>query len=121
MTRYRSISLKAPNGTYVAPSVASTTAAGNTATVSQPINATALPKSLLNSSAPGTYPITTTTFVLTYSNYQQAGMSKDLAGTKSFLNYAYSSAAQNALNGIGNAPLPSTILSAAKAQVGTLH
>jgi len=112
--------VKAPNGTYVAPSVASTTAAGTTATVSQPINPTALQKSLLNSSGTGAYPITITTFVLAYSNYRQAGMSKSLAGTKSFLNYAYGSTAQGALNAIGNAPLPASILSAAKSQVGTL-
>ena len=112
--------VKAPNGTYVAPSVASTTAAGTTATVSQPINPTTLQKSLLNSSGTGAYPITITTFVLGYSNYQQAGMSKALAGTQSFLNYAYGSTAQGALTALGDAPLPSSILSAAKTQVGKL-
>jgi phosphate transport system substrate-binding protein len=112
--------IKAPDGTYVAPTVPAVTAAGTTAKVSQPIVPKTLQASLLNSSATGAYPITITTFVLAYSNYQQAGESKALAGTKSFLNYAYGSTAQGALTALGNAPLPASILSAAKSQVNTL-
>jgi phosphate transport system substrate-binding protein len=88
--------------------------------VTQPIVPKTLQASLLNSTAAGAYPITITTFVLAYSNYQQAGESKSLAPTKSFLNYAFGSTAQNALTALGNAPLPASILSAAKSQVGTL-
>jgi phosphate transport system substrate-binding protein len=113
--------VKAPDGTYIVPSVAAVTAAGTTAKVSQPIDPKALQKSLLNSSATGAYPITITTFVLGYSNYQQAGMSKALPGVKSFLNYAYGSTAQGALTALGNAPLPTSILSVATSQVSTLH
>ena len=96
------------------------TAAGTTAKIGTPIVPKTLQASLLNSTASGAYPITITTFVLAYSNYQQAGMSKALAGTQSFLNYAYGSTAQNALNALGDAPLPSSILSVAKSQVGAL-
>jgi len=112
--------IKAGNGTYVTPTPATVTAAGTTATASTPIDPKALQKSLLNSTASGAYPITITTFVLAYSNYQQAGMTKALAGTQSFLNYAYGSTAQNALTALGDAPLPPSILSAAKSQVSTL-
>jgi len=113
--------VKAPSGAYVTPTIAAVTAAGTTAKIGTPIVPKTLQASLLNSTASGAYPITITTFVLAYSNYQQAGMSKALAGTQSFLNYAYGSTAQNALNALGDAPLPSSILSVAKSQVGTLH
>jgi phosphate transport system substrate-binding protein len=112
--------IKSPGGTYIAPTSASVSAAGTTAQVSQPIVPKTLQKSLINSTASGAYPITITTFVLGYSNYQQAGEAAKLAGVQSFLNYAYGSTAQGALTALGNAPLPSTILSAGKAQVATL-
>ena len=112
--------VKGPSGTYVLPTVGSITAAGNSAKVGQPIVPKTLQASLLNSTSPGAYPITITTFVLAYSNYQQAGEPGSLAGTQSFLNYAYSSKAQDTLTALGDAPLPSTILSAAKTQLGTL-
>ena len=89
--------------------------------MSQPIDPSALQKSLLNSSASGSYPITITTFVLGYSNYQKAGAASNLPGVQSFLNYVSGSTAEGALTAIGNAPLPSTILSTAKAQVAALH
>ena len=113
--------IKSPGGTYVAPTPASVSAAGTTAQISQPIVPKTLQKSLINSTASGAYPITITTFMLGYSNYQQAGEASKLAGVQSFLNYAYGSTAQGALTALGNAPLPSTILSAAKAQVATLR
>ena len=113
--------IKAPGGAYVSPTIAAVTAAGTTAKISTPVVPSTLQASLLNSTAAGAYPITITTFVLAYSNYQQAGMTKALAGTQSFLNYAYGSTAQNALTALGDAPLPSSILSVAKSQVGTLH
>jgi phosphate transport system substrate-binding protein len=112
--------IKSPSGTYVTPTSAAVSAAGTTATVSQPIDAKALQASLLNSSATGAYPITITSFVLAYSNYQQAGKASSLAPTKSFLNYAYGATAQDQLSGLGYAKLPSTILDAAKTQMGTL-
>ncbi len=113
--------VKSPSGAYVAPTIPAVTAAGTTAKISTPVVPSTLQASLLNSTAAGAYPITITTFVLAYSNYQQAGMTKALAGTQSFLNYAYGSTAQNALTALGDAPLPSSILSVAKSQVGTLH
>jgi phosphate transport system substrate-binding protein len=113
--------IKGPSGAYVAPTQSSVTAAGTTAKASNPIVPKDLQKSLINSSASGAYPITITTFVLGYSDYQKAGEAAKLPGVQAFLNYAYGSTAQGALNGIGNAPLPSTILSAAKAQLANLH
>jgi phosphate transport system substrate-binding protein len=113
--------VKAPGGAYVSPTIAAVTAAGTTAKISTPVVPKTLQASLLNSTAAGAYPITITTFVLAYSNYQQASMTKALAGTQSFLNYAYGSTAQTALTALGDAPLPSSILSVAKSQVGTLH
>jgi phosphate transport system substrate-binding protein len=112
--------IQAPDGTYVTPTSATTSAAGTTAVVSQPIVPKTLQKSLLNSSGAGAYPITITTFVLGYSNYTQAGKASSLPKVKAFLNYLYSSKAQSALAALGYAPLPSVILNAGTAQVSTL-
>jgi len=112
--------IQAPDGTYVTPTSATTSAAGTTAVVSQPVVPTTLQKSLLNSSGAGAYPITITTFVLGYSNYTQAGKASSLPKVKAFLNYVYSSKAQSALAALGYAPLPSVILNAGKAQMSTL-
>ena len=58
---YGSASIKAQSGDYVAPSVDSISAAGGALTV--PITPDA---SILNSSAPGAYPISTSTYQLVY-------------------------------------------------------
>jgi phosphate transport system substrate-binding protein len=112
--------VQAPGGTYVTPTSAAVSAAANAAVVSQPIVPKTLQKSLLNSTAAGAYPITITTFVLGYSDYTKAGKLSSLPKVKAFLNYVYSSKGQDALTGLGFAPLPSAVVSAGTTQLATL-
>lgn len=112
--------IQAPNGTYVLPTSSSISAAGTTAQISNPVVPKTLQKSLLNSTASGAYPITITSFVLAYSNYQAAGKASSLPKVQAWLNYVYGTKAQGGLASLGYAPLPSNILSAAKAQMSSL-
>ncbi|MDX6645876.1 MAG: phosphate transport system substrate-binding protein [Miltoncostaeaceae bacterium] len=66
---------------------------------------------------PGAYPITTTTWVLTYANYGQAGKGGAVGDVKNFLNYVYSAPAQAKLPSLGFAALPAGVITAAKAQL----
>jgi phosphate transport system substrate-binding protein len=98
---------------FVLPSPKTISAAGNMKTF--PANFLLDPSA---SPAPGAYPIVITTWVVTYGNYGPTG--RDLAGVKSFLDYAYSPAAQNKLVSLGYAPLPANLAKAAKAQIAKL-
>jgi phosphate transport system substrate-binding protein len=66
---------------------------------------------------PGAYPITTTTWILTYTNYGQAGKGGSVGDVKNFLNYIYSAGAQAKLPSMGYAPLPAPVVAAAKKQL----
>jgi len=112
--------IKASDGTYVAPTATSIAAAGANVKVTQPVDAKALQTALINSSAPGAYPISITTFLLAYSDYTAAGKTASLPKVKSFLTYAYGATAQGELAKLGYAPLPAAIRTAAVAQEGTL-
>jgi phosphate transport system substrate-binding protein len=98
---------------FIRPSGASISAAGNVK----------IPPDLLvdpsNSPAPRAYPITVTTWILTYGDY--AGTGRDLAGPRAFLDYVYGPTAQGELQDLGYAPLPAALLAAAKAQLAKLR
>jgi phosphate transport system substrate-binding protein len=100
---------------YLLPSAATVSAAGK-------IPASKIKADLTNdfsaSPIPNAYPITTTTWVLTYANYGQAGKGGALGDVKRFLTYAYSAPAQSKLPSLGFAPLPAGVVTAAKAQLG---
>ena len=98
---------------YVRPTSTSIAAAANLRSV--PAD---LAIDLSDSSAPGAYPITITTWVVAYGNYATAG--KDLAGVRAWLDYVYSDRAQGQLPNLGYAPLPAPLLSAARAQMARL-
>ncbi|REE96599.1 phosphate ABC transporter substrate-binding protein PstS [Thermomonospora umbrina] len=67
--------------------------------------------------APGAYPIV----LVTYEIACQKGLPADQAKfVKSFLTYTSSAEGQNALKGIGYAPLPASVLTKVQASVGTL-
>ena len=102
---------------YVLPSVASMSAAGNVKASKFPAN---LQVDLTLSPVPRAYPITSTTWILAYSDFGKAGKSGSLAGVKSVLNYFYSSAAQAKLPSMGYAPLPKPLLALAKSRVAAL-
>jgi phosphate transport system substrate-binding protein len=75
---------------------------------------------LVNSAAPGAYPITITTFILAYSDYSQAGKSGSLDDIRRFLDYAYSTG-QGRLARYGFVQLPAPMIRAAKAQRALLR
>ena len=75
---------------YILPSIGSGAKAGNLKTIKPDLTV-----SLTASPAPGAYPITTTTWILAYSNYAAAGKSSTSRDdVKKVLNFVYSSAAQ---------------------------
>ncbi len=102
---------------YKPPSVPAIIRAGN-------VPASKIPSNLLVdlslSPAVGAYPIVTTTWILAYTDFNQAGKGGSLAGVKSVLNYFYSTGAQARLSQLGFAPLPALILTAAKKQMTKL-
>lgn len=102
---------------FMPPSVPAIQRAGNVPPSKIPSN---LLIDLTLSPAKAAYPIVTTTWVLAYTNFGQAGKGGSLAGVKSTLNYFYSKGAQAKLSSIGFAPLPATILARAKAQMTKL-
>ena len=77
--------------------------------------------SLTASPAKGAYPIAVTTWLVAYSDYGAAGTpSTSRDDVKKVLNYAYSSAAQSGLKGLRFAPLPTGLVTVAKAQIATI-
>lgn len=98
---------------YILPSSGSASKAANL-----PRFKSDLTVSLTASPAKGAYPITITTWMLAYSNYSAAGKSSaSRDSVKKVLNYVYSSAAQGSLRELRFAPLPSGLVTAAKAQI----
>jgi phosphate transport system substrate-binding protein len=103
-------------GNFVAPTLQSTTAAGEGLSV--PAN---LQFTISNPANPQAYPITSQTFVITYQDPCKAGSSESVAkGLKTFLDYAYG-AGQDQLAQLQYAKLPAAIESAAKAQISKLE
>lgn len=102
---------------YVRPTVTSMARAGQIAAGRLPAN---LLVDMTMSGISSAYPITTTTWVLAYSDFGAAGKSSSLAGTKAVLEYYYSAKAQARLANLGFAPLPPQLLDAAKAQLARL-
>ncbi len=92
--------IKAPDGSYVAPSVASITAAG--AGLAFPITSDT---NILDSSASGAYPIASTTYILIYT--QQANQNKAQT-LVDFWTWALSTAQSQATQ-VNYAPLPSAV------------
>lgn len=99
---------------FTLPSPKTISAAGaiRTADLSNPFKITF---DLVNSTAPGAYPIVITTFVLAYSDYSRAGKSGSLDDVRRVLDHAYG-AGQSVLGRYGFAPLPPKLLNAGKAQ-----
>jgi phosphate transport system substrate-binding protein len=112
-------SVKNSSGTYIAPTIAATSAAATGIKV--PSN---LGISTINSPNPQAYPITSQTFLIVYKDPCKAGASKTVAsGLKRFLTYAFG-AGQKTLgqgsNQVPYAPLPADLVSKDNAQLGTM-
>jgi phosphate transport system substrate-binding protein len=113
---YASVKNKA--GRWVAPSLASTSAAGEGIEV--PAN---LGFKIKNPSAPTAYPISSQTFIVVYKDMCKAGVPGGegaARGVKRFLEYGLGSG-QSILSGADYAALPSSIVEKAKAAVASLQ
>ncbi len=103
-------------GSYVAPTLASTTAAADNIAI--PSN---LAISTINAPGAGTYPIVSQTFVVIYQDMCKAGVSKGEAQRiVAFLKYGLSSGQQVAQQ-LSYAPLPAKVISADNAKIATLQ
>jgi phosphate transport system substrate-binding protein len=108
--------VKNKSGTFVAPTLASTSAAGDGLSVPADLRFTAI-----NSPNPKAYPIVSQTFVLVYKDLCKGGLSpqnaKALVG---FLDYGLG-AGQQVAEKLSYAPLPSSLADKAKAAVSGLQ
>jgi len=107
--------VKNKSGKFIAPSLASTSAAGEGLKVPADLRFSAI-----NSPNPSAYPIASATFLLVYQDMCKAGKSSDVAQRVSnWLNYALG-AGQQVAPELQYAPLPSNIKSQAQAKVDAL-
>jgi phosphate transport system substrate-binding protein len=107
--------LKNKSGKYIAPSLDSTSAAGEGLKVPADLRFDAI-----NSPNPQAYPIASSTFILVYKDMCKAGKTKATAQrVKNWLHYAEADG-QKVAPELAYAPLPSNILQQAKAKVTSL-
>lgn len=100
---------------YIAPSAGAAAKSANLTKFKKDLTL-----SLTASPAKGAYPITITTWVVTYSNYRAAG-NGSLADVKKTLGYFYSPKAQGQLKELRFAALPKPLIDVAKKQLATLR
>src|SRR5438270_9877467 len=106
---FTTASVKNKSGAFVAPALASTTAAGVGVKVPPDLGI-----SIIDSPNPTAYPISSQTFVIVYKDMCKAGISNGTAGAVAkFVNYGLG-AGQNVLGQLQYAKLPAAILSQAK-------
>jgi phosphate transport system substrate-binding protein len=108
-------SIKNSSGKFIAPTIEAASAAADGIKVPPDLTI-----STVNSPGPDAYPITSQTFVIVYKDMCKAGISQGAAsGVKKFLDYGLG-AGQAVEKQLFYAPLPSSLLSKAKTQLGTL-
>jgi phosphate transport system substrate-binding protein len=108
--------VKNASGKYVAPTIASVTAAGEGQAIPADLRFT-----LGDSKNPAAYPISSQTFIVTYKDPCKAGASKDQAkGLVEFLDYTLGTQGQDTIKKLSYAPLPSAVDSKAQAAVKSL-
>ena len=100
---------------FILPSRGSAQKAGNLKKIKPDLTV-----SLTASPAKGAYPITITTWIVTYNNYSAAGKAGSLAGVKRVLGYAYATSTQKSLVSLRFTPLSAPLLAAGKAQIKKL-
>jgi phosphate transport system substrate-binding protein len=103
--------IMAKDGTYVAPSIASITAAGGG--LQFPIASTT---NILDSPAPGAYPIASTTYILIYTNQTNKDKAQTLVD---FWTWALTKG-QSQTNQVNYAPLPQSVVQGSLEQVQTI-
>lgn len=104
-------SIKAPDGTFVAPSADSVAKAGNG--LSFPITATT---NILDSTVAGAYPISSTTYILIYTNQTDQAKAQTLVD---FWTWALTKG-QSELNTLNYAPLPDAVAKASLDEVAKI-
>ncbi len=109
-------SLKNASGQFVAPSLASTSAAS--AVGMFPTDITHLTFSLNNASASGAYPIVTPTYIIIAQKQKDPALGKKLVA---WLEWDLASAQQGKVSTLGYAPLPSKLISLDLAALKTVH
>jgi phosphate transport system substrate-binding protein len=103
-------------GSFVPPTLASTSAAGTGIKLPPDLRFSAI-----NSKNSAAYPIAGQTFIIVYQDLCKAGVSSaDAAGVKKFLTYALGSEGQSILQKLFYAPLPASIDQQATAKIATL-
>ncbi len=103
--------VKAPDGSYTAPSVDSISAAGGG--LHLPI---AADTNVLNSSAPGAYPLTTTTYAFVYTNQTNKDQAQTLVD---FFTWGLTKG-QAEVSQLNYAPLPDSVAQAALAELSKI-
>jgi phosphate transport system substrate-binding protein len=112
---FTTAAVKNKSGAFVAPTLASTTAAGQGVKVPKDLGL-----SIIDSPNPAAYPISSQTFVDVYKDMCKAGLDKGKAGAVvGFLNYGLG-AGQDVLGQLQYAKLPAPLLAKSKAAVATL-
>jgi phosphate transport system substrate-binding protein len=108
--------VKNKSGKYIAPTLASTSAAGEGLTVPPDLGVVTI-----DSPNPAAYPIASQTFVDVHQDVCKSGMSAGNAkALKAFLNYGLNQG-QGAAKQLFYAPLPSSLLSKSKAQINKIQ
>jgi phosphate transport system substrate-binding protein len=108
--------VKNKSGSFIAPTLASTSAAADGIKIPANLRYTAI-----DSPNPTAYPIVSQTFVVVYKDLCKAGLSQDKAkALVSFLNFGLGADGQKAAQQLSYAPLPSALDAKAQAQVKTL-
>jgi len=109
-------SVKNSAGKFVEPTLQSVSAAGNGVKVPQDLGI-----SIINSPDPGAYPIASQTFIDVYQDMCKAGATSTVAkGTKLLIDYGLG-AGQGVAKQLQFAPLPSSIMTKAKAAADRLQ
>ena len=108
--------IKNKAGNFVAPTLASTTAAGEGISIPPDLGV-----SIINAPNPQAYPISSQTFVIVYKDMCKAGLSKSKAqGVKKFIDYGLGEG-QGVLGQLQYAKLPAALLTKTKAAANTLQ
>jgi phosphate transport system substrate-binding protein len=108
-------SVKNKSGKYIVPTLQSVTASGDGVTIPADLRFT-----ITDSPNPTAYPISSQTFIVVYKDPCKAGGNKTkAAGLVRFLDYVLGPG-QDTIKKLSYAPLPSTVIDKAKAQVKTL-
>jgi phosphate transport system substrate-binding protein len=113
---FTTAAVKNKSGKFVAPTLASTTAAGDGVKVPADLGI-----SIIDSPNPASYPISSQTFVIVYKDMCKAGASKGTAAAvKKFIDYGLGQG-QSVLGQLQYAKLPAAVLSKSQAAASSLQ